>query len=137
MKVAGIPGAVLALAGFLMLPFVVVLVLSFLYGKYRSFSVVRNAFSVLNACIIAVLMSSAINLNVSSVFGGTLFGGKTDVLALIIFSLTVALSRATANQRRLAQYAALKDYEERMRRGSAALKDSEGTEAPGKCGAER
>lgn len=85
MKVAGIPGAVLALAGFLMLPFVVVLVLSFLYGKYRSFSVVRNAFSVLNACIVAVLMSSAINLNVSSVFGGTLFGGKTDVLALIIF----------------------------------------------------
>ena len=58
-------------------------------------------------------------------------------LALIIFSLTVALSRATANQRRLAQYAALKDYEERMRRGSAALKDSEGTEAPEKCGAER
>jgi hypothetical protein len=58
-------------------------------------------------------------------------------LALIIFSLTVALSRATANQRRLAQYAALKDYEERMRRGSAALKDSEGTEVPEKCGAER
>ena len=58
-------------------------------------------------------------------------------LALIIFSLTVALSRATANQRRLAQYAALKDYEERMRRGSAALKDSEGTEIPGKCGTDR
>ena len=36
-------------------------------------------------------------------------------LALIIFSLTVALSRATANQRRLAQSIALKEYEERRK----------------------
>ncbi len=36
-------------------------------------------------------------------------------LALIIFSLTVALSRATANQRRLAQSVALRDYEERLK----------------------
>jgi hypothetical protein len=40
-------------------------------------------------------------------------------LGLIIFSLTVALSRATANQRRLAQYAALKDYEDQMRRAES------------------
>ena len=38
-------------------------------------------------------------------------------LALIIFSLTVALSRATANQRRIAQYTALRDYEKRMEEG--------------------
>ena len=37
-------------------------------------------------------------------------------LGLIIFSLTVALSRATASQRQLAQYVALKDYEERTLR---------------------
>ena len=36
-------------------------------------------------------------------------------LAMIIFSLTVALSRATSSQRRLAQYAALKEYERRMK----------------------
>ena len=34
---------------------------------------------------------------------------------MIIFSLTVALSRATSSQRRLAQYAALKEYERRMK----------------------
>ncbi len=38
-------------------------------------------------------------------------------LAMIIFSLTVALSRATANQRRLAQSVALRDYEERLKSG--------------------
>ncbi len=36
-------------------------------------------------------------------------------LGIIIFSLTVALSRATANQRRLAQSVALRDYEERLK----------------------
>ena len=50
-------------------------------------------------------------------------------LALIIFSLTVALSRATANQRRLAQYAALKDYEDRMRREASGKAEQSGTES--------
>lgn len=36
-------------------------------------------------------------------------------LGIIIFSLTVALSRATANQRRLAQSVAIRDYEERKK----------------------
>lgn len=36
-------------------------------------------------------------------------------LGIIIFSLTVALSRATANQRRLAQSVALREYEEQMK----------------------
>jgi hypothetical protein len=42
-------------------------------------------------------------------------------LGLIIFSLTVALSRATASQRRLAQYVALKDYEERTLRETPGM----------------
>lgn len=85
MKVAGIPGAILATTGFLALPLAVVLILAFLYGRYRAFPVVGKVFSVLNACIVAVLLSSAINLIVSSVFGGALFSGKVDFLALVIF----------------------------------------------------
>ena len=85
MKVAGIPGAVLATAGFLLPPLAVVLILAFFYSRYRSLPAVRKVFSVLNACIIAVLLGSVINLLSSSVFGGSLFGGSVDLLALIIF----------------------------------------------------
>ncbi|MBP3873280.1 MAG: DUF2304 domain-containing protein [Lachnospiraceae bacterium] len=44
-------------------------------------------------------------------------------LAMIIFSLTVALSHATANQRRLAQSAALREYEEYTRSCSGEKTD--------------
>ena len=85
MKVAGIPGAVLATTGFLLPPLVIALILAVLYKRYRSLPAVRTIFSVLNACIIAVLLGSVVNLFAASIFGGSLFGGSVDVLALVIF----------------------------------------------------
>ena len=82
MKVAGIAGAVLATAGFLLLPFAIVLALAYMYRKYRSLPSVRAVFSVLNACIVAVLLGSVVNLFRSSVLGSS---GGIDVLALCIF----------------------------------------------------
>ncbi len=91
MRIAGIPGAVLATAGFLLPPMMIVLALAFLYRRYRSVPAVGQVFSVLNACIIAVLLGSAVNLLASSVFGGSLFGGTIDLLALIVFLVSFLL----------------------------------------------
>ncbi len=64
-------------------------------------------------------------------------------LALIIFALTVALSRATANHRRLAQSVALRDFEERLKNTDASSESqtlgeagtSSGTQTLGEAGA--
>lgn len=85
MKAAGIPGAILATAGFLLPPMAVALILALLYRRFRATPIVGRIFAVLNACVIAVLLSSAVGLVASSVFGGALFGGKIDFLALAIF----------------------------------------------------
>lgn len=85
MKVAGFPGAVAATFGFLLLPMVIVLLLGFLYKRFRSISNVGKVFAVLNACIIGILSYSAIHLFMNSVFAGAQFGGRVDILALAVF----------------------------------------------------
>ena len=85
MKVAGVPGALMATTGFLLPPLVIVLALALLYRRIRSASAAGKVFAVLNACIIAVLLASAVNLFSSSVLGGLQAGGKIDILALVLF----------------------------------------------------
>ena len=84
-KVAGLPGAILATVGFLLPSLVIILALAHLYNKYHSLSPVRQVFAVLNACIIGVLISSAINLLRKSVFMGAFIDGSIDIVALFIF----------------------------------------------------
>ncbi len=91
MRIAGIPGAVLTTLGFLLPPLVIVLVLAYLYRRFRSVPAVGQVFSVLNTCIIAVLLSSAVNLLASSVFFGSLLGGQVDLPALGIFLVSFLL----------------------------------------------
>lgn len=86
MKVAGLPGAILATAGFLLPSLVIILVLAFFYNKYYSLSYVRQIFAVLNACIIGVLISSAVSLLRNSVFLGNFTGENIDIAALLIFA---------------------------------------------------
>lgn len=86
MKVAGFPGAAVATFSFLLLPFLIVLVLAYFYNKYRGLSYVKTVFSVLNSCIIAVLLHIAIKLFSSSVPGLSLSAGKPDLLAWGIFA---------------------------------------------------
>ena len=91
MKTAGLPGAVTATFGFLLPPILITLLLAYLYKKYNNLSVVKNIFSVLNACIIAILIYSAVNLLRSSVFDGDFTGGDIDYIGLGIFLLSFVM----------------------------------------------
>lgn len=84
-KIAGIPGGILATLGFLTPSLIIILILSYYYNKYHEVPAIRQVFATLNACIIAVLISSAIQLLSTSVFMGSLLDGNVDAVALFIF----------------------------------------------------
>lgn len=84
-KIAGLPGAIVATVGFILPSFIIILILAYYYNKFHELPLIRQVFTVLNACIIGILISSSIELLKSSVFMGNLFGGSIDIVALIIF----------------------------------------------------
>lgn len=86
MKVAGFPGSILATLGFLMPSLIIILALACFYRKYRTIDAVKQVFTVLNACIIGVLFTSAISLLRTSLFLGSFIEGGVDVLAVSIFA---------------------------------------------------
>ena len=85
MRTAGLPGALLATAGFVVPSLVIVLILSYFYSKYHTISQVKLVFAVLNAGVVGVLIASAVNLLRSTVFLGTFADGNIDLPALLIF----------------------------------------------------
>ena len=87
MKTAGWPGAVVTTAGFLFLPAVIVLIMAVLLSRYSKSPKVRTVLNVLNACIIAVLLNTAIHLFKNAV--GSIPG--VDPAALAIFLVAFVL----------------------------------------------
>ena len=87
MKTAGWPGAIITTAGFLFLPAVIVLIMAVLLSRYSRSPKVRTVLNVLNACIIAVLMNTAIHLFTNAV--GPIPG--MDPAALTIFLVAFIL----------------------------------------------
>ena len=81
MKTGGWPGAVVSTAGFLFPSAVIVLVMAVLFRRFRRSRKLREALNVLNACIIAVLLNSAVHLFTAS-SGVT---GSVDWIALSVF----------------------------------------------------
>ena len=88
MKVAGLLGSVIATFGFLLPSIVIVLVLAFFYNKYHNLSGIKTVFSVLGACVIAVVLHTAFTLLKASVLHASLPNGKFDWPALCIYAVS-------------------------------------------------
>lgn len=82
MKIAGWPGAVISTLGFLLPSALIVLAMALLFSRFRKSTGFRAVFDLLNACIVAVLLNSAIHLIVSALG----LGGAMDWTALLIFA---------------------------------------------------
>jgi len=74
-KIAGIPGAVVATFSFALPSIIIVMVLAYLYMKYRNSLAMKNIFLVMNSCIVASLAGTAINIIVNSL----LVNGKASI----------------------------------------------------------
>lgn len=87
MKTAGWPGAVISTAGFLLPSAVVVLVMAVLLRRFRQSRRLREVLNVLNACIVSVLLNSAVHffINTSGI------GGNIDWIALSVFACAFLL----------------------------------------------
>ncbi len=84
MKVAGWPGALFSTLGFLFPSIAISLVIAIVFRKVGKNQNVRIVFKVLNACIIAVLLNSAISIFKSAAFPGA----GVDWIALVIFAVS-------------------------------------------------
>jgi len=80
MKIAGPLGSVIASLGFLFPSLVISLILAKLLIKLNSFKSTDNVFKTLNACILAVLLQSAVQVFTGSVIPGE----QIDWIALAI-----------------------------------------------------
>lgn len=71
-QIAGIPGALVCTLGCILPSFVIVLLLSFLYMKYRNLRVMQGVLTGLRPAIVAMIASAGLSLLVLALFNSSL-----------------------------------------------------------------
>lgn len=85
MKVAGIPGAVVASLGFILPPFVIVSILFWIYNKYQDMSITQNVMSGLRPAVIALIAVAAIDILIEALWSnGIITLRGTDVFSAVL-----------------------------------------------------
>jgi len=89
MKVAGIPGALIASFAFMLPPFLIVSVLYIIYRKYGRLKLVQNALSGLKPGAVGLIAAAGVGIIAETIWGGTITLASTNiflaVLALVAF----------------------------------------------------
>lgn len=86
-RVGGIPGAIVATIGCVLPSCVIVLLLAFLYYRFKGLSLVQGILFGLRPAVIAMIASAGLSLLLLSLGGGAdlLEGGALDPVALLLF----------------------------------------------------
>lgn len=69
MKVAGIPGAIVASLGFMLPPFVIVTIIFFLFKKYGKLTFMQNILSGLKPAVVGLIAVAALGVVVEALWG--------------------------------------------------------------------
>lgn len=85
-RVAGIPGAVVATLGCIIPSAIIVLLLAYVYYHWRGLDTVQSIFRSLRPCVIAMIASAEIPLISLALYGGEDFAGTLRIPSLIIFT---------------------------------------------------
>lgn len=85
MRIAGIPGAVVASLGFLFAPAVIVSLLAILYNRYKSLPALQSILKCLKPVVAALILSAGLKLLIQAVFGE----GKIELVNVSVFGLVV------------------------------------------------
>ena len=70
LKVAGLPGAIMATLGFILPSMMIVSFLALIYRRYRALPVLQSVLSSLRPAMIALISAAGINMLLQVVFGG-------------------------------------------------------------------
>lgn len=87
-RIAGIPGALIATVGCIFPSCVIVMLLAFIYYRFRGLSIVQGILSGLRPAVIAMIASAAISLLILAVYGERSLPADLagiDVIAVAIF----------------------------------------------------
>lgn len=95
-RVAGTLGAIVATAGCVFAPFILVSLLAFLYFKYKDLSLIQGILKGLRPAVIALVGSAGLSILILSLWGknGFSFNFKSiDVISAALFSLSLFILR--------------------------------------------
>ena len=98
-RIAGIPGALVATAGSIFPSLIIVSLLSFLYYKYRNVNSLQAVLKSLRPAVVALIASAGITILMNVVFGSvkisfsSLTIGNIDFIAAALFVLTFFVIR--------------------------------------------
>ena len=92
-KIAGIPGAIVATAGCILPSCVIVILIARLYLKYRTLDVLQSVLTTLRPAVVAMIASAAISILVSAFWGseGNITLAGTSWIVVAIFLISFAL----------------------------------------------
>ena len=94
--IAGLPGAIICTLGCIMPSFIIVLILSYLYMKYRSLRTMQGILTGLRPAIVAMIASAGLSLLLLALFNASLFDlTLTDfrVVEGVLFCVSLFLLR--------------------------------------------
>lgn len=97
-QIAGLPGAVVCTIGCIFPSFVIVMILSWLYMKYRSLKTIQGVLTGLRPAVVAMIASAALSLLLLALFNASLFEVRLDdfrIVEAVLFVVGVVLLRKT------------------------------------------
>jgi chromate transporter len=95
-RVAGMPGAVVATLGCVFPSCIIVLFLAYIYYKYRNLSVVKGVLNGLRPAVTAMIASAGFALVILAFWNGNSISNKLadlDVTAVILFAISLVVLR--------------------------------------------
>lgn len=97
LKIAGIPGAVVATVGCILPSCIIVTILAKLYLRYRSMDMLQGVLHSLRPAVVAMIASAGVQILITAFWGNgieiSLFGTKW--IMILIFAICILLLRGT------------------------------------------
>lgn len=92
-QIAGIPGAIVATLGCIVPSCIIVMLLAFLYYRYRGLNIVQGVLSGLRPAVVAMIASAGLTLLLSAFWKNSISLLSTDWVAVGIFLAALAALR--------------------------------------------
>ena len=87
-KIAGVPGAIVATIGCILPSCIIVTIIAWLYMKYRNLAILQGILKILRPAVVAMIAAAGVSIIVLSFWGGQVIGISTlKINAVIIFAV--------------------------------------------------
>lgn len=95
-QLAGLPGAIIATFGCIMPSFLIVMLLAFMYYRFRGLSVIQGVLLALRPAVVAMIASAGISIFIMATYGERVLPSdlsQVDFIAVFIFSISFFVLR--------------------------------------------